>query len=326
MKVIDSISDLEGIGHGWAVTIGNFDGVHCGHQEILRRAGVAAHAAHAVGVAAVTFDPHPTALLHPERAPGTLTPLPYRIRLLEQYGVDCLVILRDGLRLLNLSPKDFVDDFLVRFLGPKVMIEGSDFHFGYGRSGTVQTLSQLGNLRGFSVVIVNPFELPDPEKRPVVCSSSRVRDLLAEGAVRHSAQLLGRPYRLMGRTVPGRGIGTQLGFPTANIHALDQVIPDEGVYAGFALIGDSMDSILGDGQRLPAVFSIGRAKTFMTDHPLLLEAHILDQELGDLHGKWLAMDFVDRLRCQQRFESRDTLATQIATDCGKARRLLSEST
>lgn len=326
MKVIDSISDLDGIGRGWAVTIGNFDGVHRGHQEILRRAGFAAHAAQAVGVAAVTFDPHPTALLHPERAPGTLTPLPYRIRLLEQYGVNCLVIVRDGLRLLNLSPKDFVDDFLVRFLGPKVMIEGNDFHFGYGRSGTIQTLSQLGKTRGFSVVIVVPFVLPDSENHPVVCSSSHVRDLLADGAVRPAATILGRPYRLMGRTVPGRGIGTQLGFPTANIHALDQVIPDEGVYAGFALIGDSMDSLFGQGQRLPAVFSIGRAKTFVSDHPLLLEAHILDRTLGDLHGKWLAMDFVDRLRGQQRFESRDALAAQIAADCDKARRLLSEST
>ena len=94
MKVFESISNLEGIGQGWAVTIGNFDGVHRGHQEILRRAGVAAHAAHAIGVAVVTFDPHPMALLHPDRAPGILTPLPYRIRLLEQYGVDCLIILQ----------------------------------------------------------------------------------------------------------------------------------------------------------------------------------------------------------------------------------------
>ena len=325
MKVFESISDLEGIGHGWAVTIGNFDGVHRGHQEILRRTGVAAHAAHAIGVAAITFDPHPMALLHPDRAPGILTPLPYRIGLLEQYGVDCLIILRDGLRVFNMSPKDFVDDLLVRRLGPKVIVEGGDFHFGYGRSGTVQTLREMGETRGFSVVVVDSFTIRDAEGRPSVCSSSHIRELLGDGAVRAAGEILGRPYRLMGRTVPGRGIGTQLGFPTANIHALEQIVPAEGVYAGFAIISETMDTLLAPTQRMPAVFSIGRAKTFVTDHPLLLEAHILDRTLGDLHGKWLAMDFVECLRGQQRFESRDALAAQIAADCDKARGILAEN-
>ena len=207
-----------------------------------------------------------------------------------------------------------------------MVVEGSDFHFGYGRSGTVQTLREMGQSRGFSVVAVDPFEIRDAEGRPIVCSSSHIRDLLDDGAVRPAGEILGRPYRLMGRTVPGRGIGTQLGFPTANIHAIEQIVPAEGVYAGFAIVGDSMDALFGETQRMPAVFSIGRAKTFVTDHPLLLEAHILDRTLGDLHGKWLAMDFVDCLRGQQRFESRDALAAQIAADCDKARRLLSEST
>jgi riboflavin kinase/FMN adenylyltransferase len=312
MKVFESISDLEGIGHGWAVTIGNFDGVHRGHQEILRRTGVAAHAAHAIGVAAITFDPHPMALLHPDRAPGILTPLPYRIGLLEQYGVDCLIILRDGLRVFNMSPKDFVDDLLVRRLGLKVIVEGGDFHFGYGRSGTVQTLREMGQTRGFSVVVVDPFVIRDAEGRPSVCSSSHIRDLLDDGAVRQAAEILGRPYRLMGRTVPGRGIGKQLGFPTANIHALEQIVPAEGVYAGFAIISETMDTLFGQTQRMPAVFA---SQQDVTDHPLL-EAHPRS-ELATCTAsgwRWISVECL----AGNSGSIRQALAAQIAADCDKA--------
>ncbi len=324
MKRVDSTTGFDGIGHGWAVTIGNFDGVHLGHREILRRAGVAARANHAVGVAVITFDPHPVAVLHSGRGPGIITPMPLKERLLEQNGVDCLAIVKDGYRLFNLSPKDFVDDFLGRYFRPKVMIEGGDFHFGYGRSGTIDTLRQLGAERDFSVVAVESFDVRDLNGKRIPCSSTLIRHHLDCGEVRPAADMLGRPYRLMGQTVPGRGIGTQLGFPTANIQPLDQIIPAEGVYAGWVTVADDPESLCGQKADWPSVFSIGRAKTFVTDHPLLLEAHILDQNPGDLHGRWLAMDFVQRIRDQRRFDSREALAQQIAVDCRIAHTMLAE--
>ncbi len=316
MRIIDNPQQLGELPRAMVLTIGNFDGVHRGHQAILAAARRIARQRQ-TQTAVMTFEPHPAALLRPDRAPGILTPLPMKTLLLESLSVDVLIVIRDSLKLLNLSPADFVDQFLMANLSPSVIVEGADFNFGYGRSGTIETLRRFGGTRGFEVVEV-PFVEVDADGGDGKCSSSAVRRLLAEGRPHRAGRILGRPYRLAGQTVPGRGIGKELGFPTANIAPGEQVLLAEGVYAGYAVVGDCLEDVVFGGLRRPAAISIGRAKTFATDHPLLLEAHLLENRVGDLRGKWLGLDFIRFLRHQRRFETKDDLQRQISKDCDQA--------
>ena len=316
MRIIEDHQELAGLPKGMVLTIGNFDGVHRGHQTIITTARSIAREKQ-TQVAAMTFDPHPAALLHPERAPGILMPLSMKAFLLESLSVDVLIVIKDSLKLLNLSPEEFVDQFLMENLSPSVMVEGPDFNFGYGRSGNVETLRQFGATRNFEVVEV-PFVEIAPDSTTEKCSSSSIRRLLEEGNPRRASQILGRPFRLVGQTVPGRGVGAKIGFPTANIDPVGQVIPAEGVYAGYVIVGDCLEDVVFGGLRRPAAISIGRAKTFLSDHPLLLEAHLLEDSVEDLRSKWLGLDFMRFVRHQQRFESKDHLKEQIKKDCDKA--------
>ncbi|MCI0500010.1 MAG: riboflavin biosynthesis protein RibF [Planctomycetales bacterium] len=322
MRIINDEQQISGLPKGMVLSIGNFDGVHRGHQAILSTARTLAHE-RKVPFAVITFDPHPMSVLHPERAPGILTPLPIKAMLLEAMSVDVLIVIRDSMAVLNLSPDDFVDQLLMKNLSPLVVVEGPDFNFGYGRSGTIRTLHELSVSRGFEAVEV-PFEdfYSENDRRGMKCSSTAIRQLLEEGDVWQASQILGRPYRLAGKTVPGRGIGRQLGFPTANIQPIPQIVPAEGVYAGYAVVGDSVEEVAFGGLRRPAAISIGRAKTFISDHPLLLEAHFLEDRVEDLKGKWLAMDFMRFIRHQRRFETYQLLQKQIAKDCQKAMNFL----
>ena len=322
MKVFDSIASLAEIEKGWALTIGNFDGVHLGHQEIIRAVKAASAKFGAVGSAVMTFDPHPVAILHPEKAPPVLTPLCMKKHLLEGLGIDCLIVLKDTLELLNLGPSEFVDEFLVKLPGPVVVVEGPNFNFGYGRSGDIATLKELASSRNFKVIEVEGKKIHLSDRRSVVCSSSLIRNLLESGDVSGAKTAMGRFYRLVGRTISGRGVGRQIGFPTANIEPVEQIIPAEGVYAGFVAVGESMEDVCVSQQVRGSAFSIGRAKTFISGHPLMVEAHILDGKVEDLSGQWLAMDFVRKIRNQKRFENREALREQIAKDCDDARTIL----
>lgn len=321
MRIINTIEKIGNKLKGCCLTIGNFDGVHLGHKKIITVARQTAEKLDNCPVAAMTFDPHPAAILHPEKTPYVLTPLPLKKALLEASGIDYLIILKDSYGLLTLSPADFIDDFLVETIAPKVVIEGDDFHFGYGRSGSALVLQQFGKQMGFDVIIVEPeiVSLGDSAAR---VSSTQVRHLLHCGGVADAAGMLGRPYRLMGKVVRGRGKGGELGYPTANIEPHEQIIPAEGVYAGFVSVADSIEDLCVLNQKIPAVFSLGRAKTFISDHPLLIEAHILDGKIDNLYGKYLAMDFVDFIRHQQRFENEEKLKEQIKNDCLMAKNIL----
>lgn len=322
MRIIEDEHEIKQLPKGMVLTIGNFDGVHRGHQAILKTARVLA-AERRTPFAVMTFDPHPAAVLHPEQAPSVLTPLGAKVLLLESMSVGTLIVIRDTLKLLNLSPQDFVDRFLMENLAPSVVVEGPNFNFGYGRSGDINTLRALGAERNFEVVEVPFTEVPDTESDDsIICSSTHIRQFIERGRVRQAAQLLGRPYRLIGKTVKGRGIGTQMGFPTANIVSEGQIIPAEGVYAGYVVIGDAFDEVAFGGLRRAAAVSVGRAKTFVSDYPLLLEAHLLENAVEDLFGKWLAMDFMRFIRRQQRFESKDQLRQQIAKDVQRAEQML----
>ena len=319
MRVIETISDVKE--KGCVLSIGNFDGVHIGHQEVLA-VGRRIAAQKATELAVLTFEPHPVAILHPEKAPGMLTPLELKKHLLAQCGVDFLIVLKDSAELLGLSAAGFVEQFLVKDIGPSVVVEGEDFNFGVGRTGSVHTLYNLGNEKGFEVSIVESKEIKLSIGQSVRISSTIIRNLLEAGKVADAGVALGRAYRLIGRVVPGSGKGKQLGFPTANIALGRQIIPAEGVYAGFAAIGDSEEEACGAEEKIPAAISIGRAETLGGGRPLLIEAHLLIDKVADLTDKWLAIDFIERIRSQQRFGTEKDLAAQIARDCEKAKEIL----
>lgn len=321
MKIFETTDSLEKIDGPLVLTIGNFDGLHLGHQRIISTAKAAASRYDTAGLAVMTFHPHPAAILHPQNAPRILTPPLLKQKLLAGAGVDFLIVIKDDYELLTLSPGDFIDKFLQRYIGPTEIVEGPNFNFGYGRSGNVETLKQLAEEGKFTVVIAET-ERVEIDSVMTVCSSSGIRDLLDSGRVASAALMLGRNYRLIGKTVPGRGVGKRIGFPTANIEPLAQLVPAEGVYAGLVQVGDKPEDVCRPAAGMPAAFSIGRAKTFVTDHPMLIEAHLLDSEPPDLTDKWLAMDFVKRVRGQIRFDSREELKTQITDDCQQVKKIL----
>jgi riboflavin kinase/FMN adenylyltransferase len=320
MRIVRSKQELESLSGSVVLSIGNFDGVHLGHQSLLAAAGEYARKK-GIGLAVMTFDPHPVAILYPEKKPAILTPFEIKSILLERAGVSTIIVIDDTYQLLTCSPRQFVEEFLVRHVRPRAIFEGKNFTFGYGRSGTVEDLAGFGGELGFVVFTVPPSEITlDGDRRPV--SSTLIRGLLEDGKVRDAAASLGRSYRLCGKVISGRGKGREIGFPTANLDPFCQVVPAEGVYAGTVEIGDNMKEIAGSNRRLPAAISIGRAKTFVGEHPLLLESHILQQNVPQLYGKWLAIDFVQRVRPQQRFDSVEELIKQIGRDCEQIKKIL----
>jgi riboflavin kinase/FMN adenylyltransferase len=321
MKIIQTISQFQHIPKGCVLTIGNFDGVHVGHQEILSVAKQAAETNDAELIAMV-FHPHPVAILHPEMAPGVLTPLDIKKHLLAKYGVDRLIVLRTNHKLLDLSPEDFVGRFLLEHIKPSVVVEGDDFNFGAGRAGNIDTLKKLITAKGFEVRVIGPKKTRISTGQTVRVSSTMIRYMLEGGHVADAALALGRPYRIAERIITGRGIGIKLGFPTLNMKKPKQVIPAEGVYAGFVKIGEIMDDALRSGEKIHAVYSIGQARTYGDDFPLLIEAHLLIKDVGDLIGRYMTMDFVQCIRNQHKFKTPEDLSNQIAKDCNQARKIL----
>ena len=321
MRTIGTLSELEQIEKGCVLTIGNFDGVHRGHQEILAAAGAAAKEC-GTELVAMTFEPHPVAILHPECAPGVLTPLELKANLLAHVGVDSLVVLQSGGELLRLSPEGFVRRFLVENVRPSLVVEGGDFNFGAARAGNVETLRKLGVENGFDVSVIDPKEIRLSTGQSVRVSSTLIRYMLESGHVADAREALGRPYRLVGEIIPGRGVGKKLGFPTLNMKKPRQVIPAEGVYAGFVRIGNSAADVLSSGDAIPAAYSIGQARTYGDDFPLLIEAHLLNETVGAAVGEFMAMDFIEHLRSQHKFSTPEDLSKQIAKDCEEARKRL----
>lgn len=321
MRVIQTVSELGQIAKGGVLTIGNFDGVHVGHQEILTAARQAADQRGAKLVA-LTFEPHPVAVLYPERAPGVLTPLELKMDLLGRHGVDCLIVLKDSRELLALTPEDFVGRFLIENIRPSAVVEGSDFNFGAARAGTTETLRKLAGRNGFEVVVVEPREIRLSTGQSVRVSSTMIRYMLESGHVADAAAALGRPYRLVEEIIPGRGIGKKLGFPTLNMKKPHQVIPAEGVYAGFVRTGKTLQDVLACEAATPAAYSIGQARTYGDEFPLLIEAHLLNEYPGHAPGEFMAMDFVERIRSQHKFKTPEDLSRQIAKDCEEAKQIL----
>ncbi len=323
MRIVESISGLKKIKKGCVLAVGNFDGVHLGHREILSAAGRIAKRRQAEFIA-MTFEPHPVAILHPKKAPGVLTPLEQKKLLLEQFGVDCLILLKDSAELLNLSPEDFVGRYLVENICPSVIVEGDDFNFGAGRAGNIETLKKLGAENSFDVSVIEPKKIKLSTGQIVRVSSTMIRYMIESGHVADAVVALGRPYRLVGEIITGRGIGKKLGFPTLNMKKPSQVIPAEGVYAGFVRIGQTVENVISSEQAIPAAYSIGQARTYGDEFPLLIEAHLLQEDIEHLRGKFMSMDFIRRIRSQHKFKSPEKLSAQIAKDCHDAKMILHE--
>ena len=323
MKTIDSLTDISEKLKGCVLTIGNFDGVHLGHQEILAAAKAAASANNAPLVA-MTFDPHPVAVLYPEKAPKVLTPIKLKEYLLAKFNVDSLVVLKDSADLLNLSPQNFVGQFLMKTLKPAVLVEGADFNFGKARAGTVDTLKQLGKENDFDVIIVPDKMVKLATGQKIRVSSTTIRYMIESGHVSDASAVLGTNYQLIGKIVSGRGKGKHMGFPTLNMEIPKQIIPGQGVYAGQVRIADSFENVLEAKNNFDAVFSIGQARTFGPEHPLLVEAHLLTDDVPDSKDKWMAMEFIQHIRTQQKFASEQELIDQITMDCKKAKKILAK--
>ena len=321
MRIIESISELKKIKRNCVLTIGNFDGVHLGHREIIKEARNTADRKH-TELTVMTFEPHPVAVLFPEKAPGVLTPLDLKKNLLKKCDVDNLVILKVDSELLNLSHEDFVERFLVDNIKPSVVVEGNDFNFGAGRTGNIEALKIFGFKHGFKVSIVKPKMIKLSSGQIVRVSSTMIRYMLESGHVADAAEALGRPYRLIEEIITGRGIGKKLGFPTLNLKIPEQVIPSEGVYAGFVRIGKSIKEVLYSEETFPAVYSIGQARTYGDENPLLIEAHLLEEDVTALSGDFMAMDFIQRIRSQHKFQTPEKLSAQIEKDCERARSIL----
>jgi len=321
MKIIENLSELGRIEPDGVLTIGNFDGAHLGHQEIIAAARGAADEK-GTKLAAMTFEPHPVAVLYPERAPGVLTPFELKTHVLAKLGVDYLIVQKGCRELLELSPEDFVRRFLVENVRPSLVVEGGDFNFGAARAGNIDTLRRLGEANGFEISVVDAKQVRLSTGQVVKVSSTMVRYMLESGHVADAAVALGRPYRLIEQIIPGRGIGRKLGFPTLNMKQPEQVIPAEGVYAGFVRVGRTMQEVLDSDNAIPAAYSIGQARTYGDDFPLLIEAHLLADGTAGSVGQFLAMDFVKRIRSQHKFKSPEDLSKQIAHDCEQAKQIL----
>ena len=289
------------------VCIGFFDGVHRGHQTIIRRAARLAESA-GVRSVVVTFDRHPQEVVNPGSQPKLLMTLGRRARALSEQGVDLVVVMPFDDRLRHLPPEGFVDHVLVEPLQAQRVVVGSNFRFGHRAAGDVQTLNTLGPSRGFTAEAVTLLELDG-----VVISSTEIRRAIDEGDVELAQRMLGRPHAVDGIVVRGDQRGAGLGYPTANLQVERRTaVPARGIYAGaFSLP---------DGTSHPCVTNVGINPTF-GGQELRVEAHLLDYA-GDLYGREAAVDFRHRLRDEEKFDSVDALVAQIDRDAAEARRLL----
>jgi riboflavin kinase/FMN adenylyltransferase len=312
MEVVTDLAAAAPPRAGSAVTIGAYDGVHLGHRAVLAELR---RLADATGTAAtvVTFDRHPATVVRPRSAPKLLTDLDQKLELLEATGsVDVVVVVRFDWERSQEEPEDFVKEVLVDGLGARTVIVGEDFHFGRGRRGNVRLLEVAGERWGFEVAGLGLVEVPGGDGPT---SSTAIRRLLAAGDLEGAAALLGRQHEVRGVVGSNDHRGHDLGFPTANVDVPpDIMLPSIGIYAGWY--------VRPDGTAHQAAVSLGVRPTFHPEgSPVVLEAYLLDFT-GDLYGETGRVRFARRLRDEERFESADALARQVAADVEATREAL----
>ena len=286
------------------VVIGVFDGVHKGHQQLLNRAKEIADGR---TIVALTFDPHPTTVLAPDKAPTMLTTLADRVELLKIHNADQVAVMKFNEKFAAMSPEDFVSTVLVNQLHASTVIVGKNFTYGHKAAGNVDTLIKSGLAHNFTV------DAQELKTDSSVISSSRIRALVVEGKVEEARALLSRPHRLDGVVVHGEKRGREIGYPTANLGKIEgQTIPADGVYAGWLTVGINF---------WPAAISIGTNPTFEGERGRQVEAYALDQEGLDLYDKNASIEFGWYLRPTLKFDGLDELLVQMKLDCDKAREL-----
>jgi riboflavin kinase/FMN adenylyltransferase len=289
------------------LTLGNFDGLHLGHQELIKMVMKRARETDAVSMV-VTFRPHPLKILAPEKCPPLISIYEEKIALLEKLGLDVLVKIPFTVDFSAMSPEAFTKDILCDLLGAKEIFVGYNYRFGRGRAGNVATLKEMGEKYGFTVREVEQISL-DGE----VISSTKIRKLLAEGRVEHAARLLGRAYAITGVVVKGDGRGKGLGFPTANVAPKHSIIPADGVYAVKFFVRE---------QFYDGIANIGLRPTF-DENRLTIEVHVFDFD-EDIYGEEISLYFVGKIREERKFEGPDELAKQIASDIRTAKDMLAK--
>jgi riboflavin kinase/FMN adenylyltransferase len=291
------------------VASGNFDGVHRGHAMLLTRLMIHSRERGQMPVV-LTFDPHPMAVLRPDRAPKLITPMPERIRLLGEAGVQAVVVIPFTPEVAAVPARDFAQYTLVDTLRASVVVVGEDFHFGANATGDVPNLRAMGRLLGFEVDAVAVQS--DGVAR---LSSSRVRELIAAGDVAGAADVLGRPHTITGPVRSGERRGRELGFPTANLACPPELaVPADGVYAGWLTDGD--------GPPLPAAISVGTNPTFEENLSRRVEAYVLDRDDLDLYDHEVTVSFVARLRGMEAFDSVEALLETMRDDVARTRDVL----
>jgi riboflavin kinase/FMN adenylyltransferase len=294
------------------VTIGNFDGVHLGHQHVIRRAREVAEARGVGHVVAVTFDPHPIAVLRPEHAPTMLSDIPRRVELLHDAGIDDVLVLPFTRAVADWTPEDFVDRVLVEGLHAAAVVVGANFRFGNRAAGDVGTLREMGERDGF---VAEGIPL---DGGPQVWSSTYVRSCLAAGDVEGATEALGRPFTVRGTVVKGDRRGRELGYPTANVPATgSHAAPADGVYAGWLRRLDGAD-----GGPMPAAISVGTNPTFEGIRDRRVESYVLGRDDLELYGVPVEVAFAARIRGMQRFDSIEDLVQTMEEDCERARLIL----
>jgi riboflavin kinase/FMN adenylyltransferase len=306
LQLSRTLADFHPPTGGSVISVGNFDGVHRGHQSVFREAVEAARP-HGAAVVAITFDPSPLTVIAPERAPRRLTSVEEKLALLAAHGATDAILLHADEQLIRTSAEEFLRD-VVAACRPRAIVEGPGFFFGRGRQGNVEFLRGRAASMGFEVREVSPTRVPERPELPRA-SSSAARELLTRGDVEGAAFVLGRPHRITGQVAHGQHRGAGIGFPTANLTLIEQLTPAAGVYGGAAL--------LPDGRSYLAAINVGPQPTF-GQAEVRVEAHLIDFA-GDLYGRPIALAFVGRIRDVQRFESVDALRAQLERDVAAVR-------
>lgn len=305
MNIIRGIAAIPAGLTNTVVTIGNFDGVHRGHQELIKRVIKRAAEMNAASVV-VTFEPHPAKVLRPDKAPRQLISLQEKIELFQSYGINVVICIEFTPEFAAKSPDEFAEEVLCRKIGARVIIVGANYKFGKGQSGDISYLRQKGRMLGFEVEVVDPVEIGGAR-----VSSSRIREHLAKGDVETVSGLLGRYYSIDGVVTPGHHRGMVLGYPTANIYTVDEAIPKNGIYAVRVLFGPMI---------LDGACYIGNQPTFAGEK-IGIEVYLFDFS-GELYHEHLTVQFVKMIREEKRFDNKEELIQQIKDDVAKAQEVL----
>ncbi len=305
MEIIRGTANLKKKFNTPVITIGNFDGIHLGHQKILK--DVKRRSSELKGDSIVyTFDPHPLNILFPHKKVPLITSFSEKIKLIEESGIDIVICEDFTPEYANLSPRQFVKDILLDKIGVKAVFVGHDYAFGKGRKGNIDTLKQLGKELVFEVHVVDAVKVD-----AILVSSTKIRDTIQKGDVKKVAGFLGRSYSISGKVEKGKSRGKGLGFPTANLRSVEEICPKPGIYAVHVSYRD---------QPYQGVVNIGFNPTFK-DKTLSIEVYILEFN-KDIYDEYIKISFVERLRDEKAFDSPEALVEQIKKDVEMAREIL----